>query len=406
MVNKKSDLPVFFGLSHMGQVFSSCWSIKIGPCYVFDTNKKRLNSFKNHEPLLEEPSLKNLKTKDIRFLKKIEDITNFNYIFFTLDTELSEKNGKAKLDNIFSNLKKILNLKFKKKTYLIISSQINPQFYQRIQKEIKINRNIKIFYLVDTLKMGDSVNRFLRPRQIIIGGDKKEKDNILKIFKKFKTKKIFIDIKEAIIVKMAINTYLSFSVTFANIMDDLCRQYEANYTNVSRILKNDRRIGSHAYINASLGFSGGHLERDLFYLSSISRNKHIKKIINDIISLNNQAVNKINKKGFIEKNIIKTLVVGRSYKKDSFSTVNSFFKRIDKKYKISYFDDIFCEYQEPIKEFRRKVLNKDLIIFNYASIQIKNNILSLLKNKLIKVININDKKIITKNKKNLINLFR
>ena len=176
MVNKKSDLPVFFGLSHMGQVFSSCWSIKIGPCYVFDTNKKRLNSFKNHEPLLEEPSLKNLKTKDIRFLKKIEDITNFNYIFFTLDTELSEKNGKAKLDNIFSNLKKILNLKFKKKTYLIISSQINPQFYQRIQKEIKINRNIKIFYLVDTLKMGDSVNRFLRPRQIIIGGDKKEKD--------------------------------------------------------------------------------------------------------------------------------------------------------------------------------------------------------------------------------------
>ena len=40
------NLPVFFGLSHIGQVFSLCWSKKIGSCYVFDSNNKLLNLFK------------------------------------------------------------------------------------------------------------------------------------------------------------------------------------------------------------------------------------------------------------------------------------------------------------------------------------------------------------------------
>ena len=58
---------------------------------------------------------------------------------------------------------------------------------------------------------------------------------------------------------MAINIYLSFSVTFANIIDDLCRQYDSNYTKIIQPLKNDERIGQSAYVNPSLGFSGGHL---------------------------------------------------------------------------------------------------------------------------------------------------
>ena len=61
---------------------------------------------------------------------------------------------------------------------------------------------------------------------------------------------------EAIITKMAINIYLSFSVTFANIIDDLCRQYNSSYSKIIQPLKNDDRIGQSAYVNPSLGFSG------------------------------------------------------------------------------------------------------------------------------------------------------
>ena len=101
---EKINLPVFFGLSHLGQVFSLCWSKKIGNCYVFDNNKKVLNSFKERKYTLEEPNLNKLKSNNIKFLKKFEDIKNFKYIFFTHDTPLNIKNGKPELNYIYQLL--------------------------------------------------------------------------------------------------------------------------------------------------------------------------------------------------------------------------------------------------------------------------------------------------------------
>ena len=63
---KQINLPVFFGLSHLGQVFSLCWSKKIGDCYVFDDNYKALNSFKEKKYTSEEPKLKKFKLNKIK----------------------------------------------------------------------------------------------------------------------------------------------------------------------------------------------------------------------------------------------------------------------------------------------------------------------------------------------------
>jgi UDPglucose 6-dehydrogenase len=403
---KQINLPVFFGLSHLGQVFSLCWSKKVGNCYVFDSNKKALNSFKERSYTLEEPKLNKLKLNKIKFLKKFEEIKKFKYIFFTHDTPLNIKNGKPELNFIHKNLKKILSLKFQAKTYLIISSQINPELIKNIKKDLTIDKNIKIFYLVDTLKMGESLDKFLNPNQIIIGGEKKEKKNMFKLFKKFKSKKFYISLEEAIITKMAINIYLSFSVTFANIIDDLCRQYGSNYSKIIKPLKNDNRIGHSAYINPSLGFSGGHLERDLFYLNEISKNIIIKKTIKNVLSFNDKVINKINDNNlFNKKKIIKTLVVGKSYKKNSFSIVNSTFDKLNKKFKLIYFDDIFFDYNDLNKKLNELVKKNDLIIYNYSSRKTLGKILELSKKFSKQIINVSEKKINFKNNQNFINLF-
>ncbi len=403
---KKINIPLFFGLSHLGQVFSLCWSKKIGNCYVYDNNKKALSLFKEGKYTVEEPNLNKLNLNKIKFLKKFEDIKNFKYIFFTLDTPLNIKNGKPELKKIYQNLEKILNFKFKEKTYLIISSQINPEVINNLKEKIHISKNIKIFYLVDTLKMGEALNKFLKPDQIIIGGDKYEKKNILKLFKKFKTKKFYVDLNEAIITKMAINIYLSFSVTFANFIDDLCRQYASNYFKIIDPLRNDNRIGQNSYINPSLGFSGGHLERDLFYLKEISKNKVVKKTITNILNFNDKAINKLKVKNFIKrKKIINTLVVGKSYKKNSFSEVNSIFNKLNKKFKLNFYDDIFFKYNNPNKKLIELIKKNDLIIYNYSSIETINKILNLSQKNNKGIINIGYKRLNSKKYRNLINLF-
>lgn len=403
---KKINTPIFFGLSHLGQVFSLCWSKKIGSCYVHDTNKKVLNLFKKKKYTLEEPNLNKLNLNNIKYLNKFEDIINFKYIFFTYDTPLNIKDGKPELRKIYNELKKILKLKFKVKTYLIISSQIHPDVINILKKKINISKNIKIFYLVDTLKMGEALEKFLNPDQIIIGGAINEKKNILKIFEKFKTKKFYLSLNEAIITKMAINIYLSFSVTFANFIDDLCRQTNSNYFNIINPLRNDNRIGRHAYINSSLGFSGGHLERDLYYLKNVSKNQIIKKTINNILDFNNKVINKIDLKNFYKKKkVIKTLVVGKSYKKNSYSEVNSIFNKLNKKFKINYFDDIFFNYNNVNDNLREVIKKSDLIIYNYSSRKTMIELLSLSEKYNKKIINVSSLKLNSKFYKNLVNLF-
>ena len=126
---KQINLPVFFGLSHLGQVFSLCWSKKIGDCYVFDDNYKSLNSFKEKKYTSEEPKLKKFKLNKIKILNKFEEIKNFKYIFFTHDTPLNIKNGKPQLNQIYLNLKKILNLKFQNNFQNHTQVQIHHHHY-------------------------------------------------------------------------------------------------------------------------------------------------------------------------------------------------------------------------------------------------------------------------------------
>ena len=132
--------------------------------------------------------------------------------------------------------------------------------------------------MVDTLKMGSAIDRFLFPEQIILGTDFKNKEYLNELFKKFKCKKIFFGVKEAELIKISINLYLYFSVSYSNILDNLSKQIGLNFSKITESLRNDKRIGKYAYINPSVAISGGHLERDLYYLKLITKSKIIKKL--------------------------------------------------------------------------------------------------------------------------------
>lgn len=98
------------------------------------------------------------------------------------------------------------------------------------------------------------------------------------------------------------------------------------------------------------------------------------------------------------------MVIGKSYKKNSFSEVNSPFKKINKKFKLNYFDDIFNQKNEKNK-LTNLVKKSDLIIYNYSSVKTKNKIIELSKKLKKKIININKENINSKNNSNIINFF-
>ena len=46
MVSVKKSKTLFLGLTHIGQIYSTSWIRKVGPCAVHDFNNASLNSFK------------------------------------------------------------------------------------------------------------------------------------------------------------------------------------------------------------------------------------------------------------------------------------------------------------------------------------------------------------------------
>jgi hypothetical protein len=144
----------------------------------------------------------------------------------------------------------------------------------------------------------------------------------------------------------------------------------------------------------------------LFFLKNKTYNIQIKKIIQEILNFNNKVINKINsiKIGNQTKNI-NTLVIGKSYKKDSFSFVNSVFTKLNKKFKLTFFDDIFEDKKYNKYKLKKLIYKNKLIIYNYSTERTMKNLINLSKTLNVKVINISKKKINTKINKNFINFF-
>lgn len=395
--------PLFYGLSHIGQVFSLSWSQKIGSCSVFDSKKLVLKKFQNNFFTNEEPDLQELyedKKYKIHILKNRNLIKEHNVIFFTIDTPLNT-HGKPILNKINKELKELIKL-CEKNTKIIFLSQVNPGFLKEFIKKNKviIFKKIQIIYMVDTLKMGEAIDKFLKPKQLIFGTDKKNIYFLKEFFKKFRCEKFFFSHTEAETIKMSINLYLAFSVSFANSLDFFCKKFGFSFSKIINPLRNDDRIGKNSYIMPSLGFSGGHLERDIYYLKKFSPNPLIKKIFANFELLNikrKNILNSIINKKFKNKDNIKILILGGSYKQNSFSMVNSIYSELfinKKKYDIEIFDYKFDLTNNKLFktsiDLKRSLQKNSIYIFNYLDNKNKNKLINHLnKNSKKFLININ-----------------
>lgn len=362
--------PLFMGLSHLGQVFSIGWAMKNSSCSVYDMNAKNLKSYKLQQFTAEEPSLKKafLKVKKkIKICKSIEEVKNHKIIFFTLDTPLNSK-GEPDFLNIEKNIVNLIK-KLKNNSHLIICSQVYCGFTDKIKKlSLKLNKKINISYMAETLKMGVALERFLNPEQLIFGTN--NNDMILKLFNKYKCPIFTLSYKEAEVIKMAINLYLMTSVTYANGIENFCRENNFQYQNIIKVLRNDKRIGKYSYIEPSLGIGGGHLERDHETIIRNTKDKLTKKLFINMKKHNENRINilfeKIKKIQKIVK-INKILWIGASYKSESYSLVNSTFLKVVNKIKNKISINVYDSYYKIEESKKYKIIN-NLREFNFNNI--------------------------------------
>ena len=143
-----------------------------------------------------------------------------------------------------------------------------------------------MYYQVETLILEKLSTEHIDQIEVIVGYNSNKKFNNFyeKYLSSFKCPIIKMNYYSAELSKIAINIFLSSSVTVANTLARLSERIGSNYKDIELALRSDDRIGLKSYLSAGLGISGGNLERDLSSLKKVLNKNNIDTdFINSII---------------------------------------------------------------------------------------------------------------------------
>ena len=316
----------FVGLTHLG-LCTLASTAKLGiSTYGFDFDNKQINKINNNKLDIVEPNLNNILKKYKNYIKISNDeniISKCDLVFLSHDVSTNSK-GDSNLMIIKKYIKLIKN-KIKTNRALVILCQVPPGFTRKIK-----SNKFDIYYQVETLIFGNAISRAQKPERIIVG--KKNISNKLNIFYEkylnlFNAPKLYMNYESAELSKIAINLMLISSISTSNTLSQISKKINADWDDISKASKLDKRIGKFSYLRPSLGLSGGNLERNLNNIIKISNNLSVDGSIfkNFLKNSNNQKLWIYNQLKKIEKKfkINSITFLGITYKENTNSIKNS-----------------------------------------------------------------------------------
>ena len=371
------------GLWHLGSVTAACLSKLNYDVVGLDFDHKRIKNLRKNIPPVLEPKIKNLIKQgqnkgNLRFIHTIDDLPKMlDYLWVAYDTPVNN-NDHSDVDLVLRNIKKVIP-KINIRTKIIISSQLPAGTIQQFKKKNKLSFDFVV--IPENLRLGSSVTSFFTQDRLVIGRESKKLEiKLKKLLTPICSNLIFMKIESAEMTKHSINSFLAMSISFANEIASLCEIVGADYREVEKGIKSERRIGDKAYLSAGGPFAGGTLARDIEYLKLISNKKQGFKNNKLISSI--KISNQLHKKWIMNK--LSTLfssldnkniaIWGLSYKENSDTLRRSLAveignQLISKKANLSLFDPLIDKlpkgwnndikiYSSPISTIR----NTDIII--------------------------------------------
>ncbi len=145
---------------------------------------------------------------------------------------------------------------------IVVTSQVDPGFMRSL--------NIpQIWHQVELLRAKDAMERAMNPEQIIVGGPKRLPPAYKEYLAAFDCPILQMSWESAEFSKVAINTFLAAQVDHTNRLAKAAKHCNAKWPDVVQALKNDKRIGAHAYLRPGRWQDSLHILRDVVTLESL-----------------------------------------------------------------------------------------------------------------------------------------
>lgn len=203
-----------------------------------------------------------------------EAILNSDITFIIVPTP-SNQDGNFSLQYVIEAGKKIGEVLRKKRDFhlVVLTSTVTPgstenELLPILEKysEKKCGFDFGLCYNPEFIALGSVIYDLLNPDFVLIGeSDKKSGDILEKFYKNFCQNNPPIkrmNIINAEITKIALNTYVTTKISYANMLAELCEKIPGgNIDIVTDALGCDKRIG-HKYLKGALGYMGPCFPRD------------------------------------------------------------------------------------------------------------------------------------------------
>ncbi len=318
------------GLSHLGVTVSGGLASLGFTVLGVDNVESTVSRLRSGDCVYPEPSLPaffRTHANAMEFTSDFSRLASCDTVIFAEDTIITEENEMdlhrihTLIDAMIPNLKNGCSI--------LLKSQVPVGFTRALGAKIHTERpnlSFSLYYWVDVLVVGDAVARFLHPGRITIGYEhtppQPVSDDVLRLLQAFKCPILSMNYESAELTKSAMNVYLATTVTFANAISNLCEATGADMKDVIAALRLDKRVGPFAYIQPGLGFSGGHLERDLVALTRLAKTHKVENALIDLIQEESTAryqwLRKKVESMVVAKNASPKIAIwGLSYKKNT-----------------------------------------------------------------------------------------
>jgi UDPglucose 6-dehydrogenase len=376
------------GLGKLGLMFSQVLAEKNINTFGYDINKNTIENIRNNKKFIE-PNLNYLLKKNKKKFTIVNNIeegikkTTSAFLILPTPSKRNHEFDNKYIENCLDEMGKFLK---KKRNYLInITSTVNPgsseQFIVDLENkfDLKHGKNFILTYNPHLIALGSIYNDIINSDLVLIGsnnllGFKLLKNIYKKIYKKNISKLKFLNLKEAEISKIAINSYITMKISYTNLISQISDSIEnINSSKILETIGNDKRIGK-KYLSIGALYSGPCFPRDNLNFIKFLKNKKLNySLLKATDHINDDQINRYLKLLNSQKNKFKSKptigLCGLSYKENTEVNTKSpaleIFDKIKKKYKVYFFDTYRIEDENKLKcETNLKdFFNKSDIIF-------------------------------------------
>lgn len=193
-----------------------------------------------------------------------QEMMSADFIFLGLPTPMKKNNGEIDLSIIDSVLKEISELKYT--GIIIIKSTIIPGSTDKFRQKYP---NLRIVFNPEFLTERSANLDFINACRIVLGGDKKDVDEVEKLYRTrfIHTPIIKTDTKTAEFIKYMANVFFATKVIYMNTLYKASQKFGINWDDAIKGLLSDQRIGNSHYQvpghDGDLGFGGKCFPKDL-----------------------------------------------------------------------------------------------------------------------------------------------